>query len=237
MDNSHGQFKCSPCAKAFWDKEDLKLHDKNEHVIISIKCKLCDFTSETLANLGLHKKEKHCFKCEQCNWTAENKNEIEKHVEQVHGNVLTESTEVLDKIVEDNANDGQTNSNRNGNEERLERENLKLKKESKYWKNRFDQVLEDRNDLENMKRKFEEELSEAREDYRKEKAEREHLRVRNSLLQDMSKIIVDKCMKPSNDPKKKKDEEEINIVDEDLGEDIVRNKSKGYRRVSPANNA
>ena len=88
-----------------------------------------------------------------------------------------------------------------------------------------------------MKRKFEEELSEAREDYRKEKAEREHLRVRNSLLQDMSKIIVDKCMKPSNDPKKKKYEEEINIVDEDLGEDIVRNKSKGYRRVSPANNA
>ena len=53
-------------------------------------------------------------------------------------------------------------------ETRLERENLKLKKESKYWKNRFDQFLEDRNDLEkdmeDMKRNFEEELSEARED-------------------------------------------------------------------------
>ena len=39
-------------------------------------------------------------------------------------------------------------------------------------------------------------------------------------------------MKPINDPKKKKNEEKIDIVDEDIVEDIVRNKSKGYRLLT-----
>ena len=101
-------------------------------------------------------------------------------------------------------------------------------------KNRFDQVVEDRNevlkDMEEMKRKYEVELSEVREDFRKEKAEREHLRVRNTLLQDMSKIIVDKCLKPdkpATKPSNVPDSDDVHV------EDIVLNKNRGYRRVSP----
>ena len=114
----------------------------------------------------------------------------------------------------------------------LEAENKLLKKELQFVKNRFDQVLEDRNevikDMEDTKRKYEEELSAVREDFRKEKAEREHLRVRNSLLQDMSQIIVEKCLKP------KRTSTTIEEDTDDIDEvDIVRNKNRGYRRVSP----
>jgi hypothetical protein len=74
------------------------------------------------------------------------------------------------------------------------------------------------------------ELSEVREDFRKEKAEREHIRVRNTLLQDMSKIIVDKCLKPdkpATKPSNVPDTDDVHV------EDIVQNKNRGYRRVSP----
>ena len=117
-------------------------------------------------------------------------------------------------------------------------ENRRLKKEIKFMKNRFDQVLEDRNellkDMDEMKRKYEVELADIREDFRKEKAEREHLRVRNTLLQDMSKIIVNKCLKPEKTSKNSNHEEDIEIVD--VADDIVRNKNRGYRRVSPLDN-
>ena len=51
----------------------------------------------------------------------------------------------------------------------------------------------------------------------------------------MSKIIVDKCLKPNRETEKNTNDEEIQVVEEDSGEDILKNKFKGYRRVSPSN--
>ena len=90
-----------------------------------------------------------------------------------------------------------------------------------------------------MKRKYEEELAELREDYRKEKSEKEHLRVRNKLLQDMSQIIVDRCLKPEITGKKRETVvlEADDENDPEMISDLLKNKHKGYRRVSPAERA
>ena len=144
----------------------------------------------------------------------------------------------------------ETENNEDANQvELLQTEIKKLSKENKYrYRYRFDQVLEDRNELEKeteeIKRNYEIELSELREDFRKEKAEKEHLRIRNKLLQDMSQIIVEKCLKPSEQSKvqnKKKTKDDIEIIEEVfhvneedendngmLGE-LIRNKNNGYR--------
>ena len=142
------------------------------------------------------------------------------------------------EAIEENENPADENTKKaDSNVEKdmdLVMENMKLKKENRFLKNRFDQVLEDRNeiekDMEDMKRKYEEEQSKLREGFRKEKAEREHLRVRNTLLQDMSQIIVDKCMKPK--PVNTTNEDDNN--EETDPTEILRNKQQGYRRVSPA---
>ena len=251
MNTNHGRFKCSTCTKAFWDKDDVNDHMKREHIVISIKCKLCDYTSNTVAGLGKHKQEKHVFKCGQCKWTANDKELLSRHLDQVH---TVKQPENFDEICVDNTqtknvneemadmevnvvnlDSSQNDDDDSEKETSMEMENRRLKKELKFMKNRFDQVIEDRNevlkDLEEIKKKYEVELAEVREDFRKEKAEREHLRVRNTLLQDMSKIIVDKCLKPEKTASKTNREEEIETLDY---AEIVRNKNKGYHRVSPA---
>ena len=93
--------------------------------------------------------------------------------------------------------------------------------------------------MEEMKKTYEVELAKVREEFIKEKAEKEHFRVRNELLSNMSKIIVEKCLNPSTNEKvvKSNDEKSDNPEDDDITTFINKmkqNKGSGYRRVSPA---
>ena len=91
--------------------------------------------------------------------------------------------------------------------------------------------------MEEMKQKYEEELSELIDDFRKEKSEKEHLRVRNKLLQDMSQIIVNKCLKPDEKTTTKNKNKQKDEIFEDISDDeedyenlaeLMKNKKKGY---------
>ena len=53
MDPAQGRNQCSKCNKRFWDEEGLKDHINKDHIAISIKCKYCNYTSDTVAGLGV----------------------------------------------------------------------------------------------------------------------------------------------------------------------------------------
>ena len=95
MDTKHGKCACSKCSESFWDNDGLNEHMQNEHVSITIKCKLCEYTSNTMAGLGDHKMDKHYFKCEYCMWCVKSEAELTKHMEQVHDHKSTETIEVV----------------------------------------------------------------------------------------------------------------------------------------------
>ena len=87
-----------------------------------------------------------------------------------------------------------------------------------------------------MKKKYEEELAKAREEFTKLKAEKEHFRVRNELLHDMSKIIVEQCLKAKKDTHEDQEEVEEDGSDDDIDSFanlMKQNKERGYRRVGP----
>ena len=87
-----------------------------------------------------------------------------------------------------------------------------------------------------MKKKYEEELAKAREEFTKLKAEKEHFRVRNELLHDMSKIIVEQCLKTKKDTHEDQEEVEDDGSNDDIDSFanlMKQNKERGYRRVGP----
>ena len=93
--------------------------------------------------------------------------------------------------------------------------------------------------MEEIKKTYEEELAEVREDFVKVKAEKEHFRVRNELLHNMSKIIVDKCLKGNKSNNTNPDDTEKIDDNEDVDDATIflnkmkENKNRGYRRVNP----
>ena len=117
MDLKHGRYQCANCSNTFWGKDGLQNHTRDEHVVISIKCKVCDFTSDTVASLEEHKKEKHYYKCEQCKWAVKSKTEIMKHMEQVHG-VGVKDSENQEENLHEKTTDGDKymSADQNGHE-------------------------------------------------------------------------------------------------------------------------
>ena len=272
MNEKHGKYTCNVCTKSFWEKSMLNAHTKNCHVTISIKCKYCDFKAEKLSALICHRAKKHQIKCDQCEWTVVSKKELEQHQKHVHDERNTNEKDNKDEHapITQQGKDSEQNkkSNDKANEEvnndeikqdkssqtsecggshDHEEEMNSLKKELKFVKNRFEQVLESHKDvekdMEDLKRKYEEELFKAREEFVKVKAEKEHFRVRNELLHNMSKIIVEQCMKKTDKETTSVEEEKDDegVIEDEEEDDISRfvnqmkhNKSNGYRRVGPS---
>ena len=234
MDETHGKFSCHMCNKLFWDSTVCNAHKDTCLVSITIKCKTCDFVTGKLAGLMKHKAEKHQFKCDKCEWKVSSSKELDQHKlyvhvpkEKVHAEKETRNSESIQETV---------------SSKDLESEIVCLKKELKFVKNRFEQVLESHNDvekdMEDMKKKYEEELAKVREDFVRVKAEKEHFRVRNELLQNMSKIIVEKCLNNNDETRNESAKiDEVSEEDDDISEFVnrmKRNQNLGYRRVSPA---
>ena len=162
-----------------------------------------------------HKEKDHTikvpqFKCDQCEWKAGSAHKIDQHQKYIHSKEKinpekhNEENAINDDIEEmsEEPNTEEINplpDSENIQIKDLELEITNLRKELKFMKNRFEQVLDSHNDvekdMEEMKKTYEEELAKVREDFVKVKAEKEHFRVRNELLHNMSKIIVDKCLK------------------------------------------
>ena len=150
-----------------------------------------------------HKKEKLWIKCEQCEWQVKSSAEMELHKQQVH---FVECAILEKDDNTSNPDDDDTvkspepadNSSNDVPKNVMEDEITNLKRELKFIKNRFEQVMESHNDvekdMEEMKKKYEEELAKVRNEFVKVKAEKEHFRVRNDLLHNMSKIIVERCL-------------------------------------------
>ena len=86
MDVHHGKNECNVCKISYWHIEDYNNHMKSCHVIISIKCKECDFTSNKMSGLIKHKSDNHNIKCDQCEWRVSTSKDMENHKQQVHGN-------------------------------------------------------------------------------------------------------------------------------------------------------
>ena len=270
MDRKHGENKCNVCGKTFWRIDQRNEHMQSCHITISIRCKDCDFTSGKLSILMKHKAENHKIKCDQCEsrmatekalddhkkemhaqskpvpircdqcqWSVSTEEEMEQHKNQVHAQNKADNSNG-DNNPQDESDSGSGEVPNND----LERELVALRHELKFVKNRFDQVLESHNDIEkemdDMKKNYEEELVKVRNEFIKVKAEKEHFRVRNDLLQNMSKIIVEKCLNSKvTDPEKNEtaDQKKAPIEDDDIGifmERMKKNKEQGYRRVSPS---
>ena len=147
--------------------------------------------------------------------------------------------------------------------EDLRLEIVKLKKETQFWKNRFEQAQTSYNELDkeltDVRKSFEEELVETRSQFEKVKNELEHSKENNDLLKKMGKIIVEKFEirnKPdvqtvppktkakvaqhSDDSIEVIESEQVTIEDvededgEQFTEQIVANKLRGFRRTDPS---
>ncbi|XP_055374294.1 histone H4 transcription factor isoform X1 [Condylostylus longicornis] len=90
--NNSQEFQCEQCFKFFSNERLFRIHF-NKHVNI-LKCYLCDMTCSSSRALTLHISCRHLkekpYKCIQCDYKSAMKNDIRKHMESVHENIIHE---------------------------------------------------------------------------------------------------------------------------------------------------
>ena len=85
---------CNMCKKAFCNEKNLKTHIEKYHEIIqTVKCSICDFTSNYRNELDKHIKESHGdyddteYRCDTCNIVLESEEWLKGHNDEKHGTV------------------------------------------------------------------------------------------------------------------------------------------------------
>jgi hypothetical protein len=165
IDTNLENVKCEICGQ-----EEISQAELNKHMELhGIKCDECDSTFTKTDLLDKYQREKHSITVEQ----------VETHP--IEQEVNVEPQEEMTHIPGDQ---GRPQANQQVNA--LLSENIKLKKENNFLKNRFEQAQTSHNELEKeldeVKKQYEVELVNTRSQFEKMKGELEHLRENNDLL-------------------------------------------------------
>ena len=193
--------KCKICGKEENTGNQIEEHMKTH----KSKCEICGKEENTGNQIEEHMKT-HCIKCEQCKVFFETEILLEEHNKEQH---KVDTVIVLGQTHGQEEQHEQPQQGHHGDTPVLHREAVqgddgedlrleivKLKKETQFWKNRFEQAQTSYNELDkeltDVRKSFEEELVETRSQFEKVKNELEHSKENNDLLKKMGKIIVEK---------------------------------------------
>ena len=266
IENAHN-IDCSKCEENFLTEETHEQHMKDRHGIdrtvdevtlvelqqkdsdSKISCIICGKEETSLALLKEHFDINHTFKCDICEQTFDTIGNLDCHKFSAHSEDVQMDSEALLVETEEDSMECETGSL---SSEVSEDEISKLRRENAFLKNKFEQLQtsykEIEKELNEEKMKFQQELVKTREEYEKAKGELEHAKETNDLLTKMAKIIVNKNENKTTTgfPQQKDDEAQViddeenslEDVDENEGlQQLVDNKSRGYRRTTPSNEA
>ena len=85
-------YQCAFCPKSFFAKKMLEDHTNGVHLNLKpYQCEMCEFATAYNATFLEHKKVAHGnqrFDCPHCPHTAKYKNNLDKHINNVHKNLF-----------------------------------------------------------------------------------------------------------------------------------------------------
>ena len=85
-------YQCAFCPKSFFAKKMLEDHTNGVHLNLKpYQCEMCEFATAYSARIREHQKVAHGnqkFDCPHCPHTARYKNNLDKHINNVHKNLF-----------------------------------------------------------------------------------------------------------------------------------------------------